>query len=136
MTLTDRAIDWSRDSTAAILARLNAADGFPGVADELFGQPCHLYDAWPEASLKGVPGSLLGRRETAICRATVDAAIWIGHVKRTGWYQVADHARFAEAAALPELPLAGGNRRHRPGRILLTKKRASGFSASSSTTVQ
>ena len=62
----DRAIDWRSETSAAILAKLNAADGFPGVADELFGQPCHLFDAWPEASLKGEPGSLLGRRETAI----------------------------------------------------------------------
>lgn len=107
MTQADRAIDWSRDSTAAILARINAAEGFPGVADELFGQPCHLYDAWPEATLKGVPGSLLGRRETAICRATVDAAIWIGHVKRTAGIKLPTTHAFAEAAALPELPLAG-----------------------------
>ena len=53
MRQTDRAIAWQTVSSAAILAKLNAADGFPGVADELFGQPCHLFDAWPEGQLKG-----------------------------------------------------------------------------------
>ena len=57
--------------------------------------------------MKGVPGSLLGHRETAICRATVDAAIWIGHVKRTAGIKLPSMHAFAEAAALPELPLAG-----------------------------
>ena len=107
MKQLDRAVDWARDSTASILARLNAADGFPGVADLLFGQPCHLFDAWPEASLKGAPGALLGRRETAICRATVDGAIWIGHLKRPGGIKLPATMAFPEAQDLPELPLAG-----------------------------
>ena len=106
MKQLDRAVDWARDSTASILARLNAADGYPGVADLLFGQACHLFDAWPEASLKGVPGTLLGRRETAICRATIDGAIWIGHLKRPGGIKLPATMVFPEAQDLPELPLA------------------------------
>ena len=39
-------------------------------------------DAWPESTLKGEPGSLLARREQAVCRATRDGALWIGHVQR------------------------------------------------------
>ncbi|UCV22725.1 hydrogenase maturation protein [Ferribacterium limneticum] len=108
MKQADRAIDWQTETSAAILAKLNAADGFPGVADELFGQPCHLFDAWPEASLQGEPGSLLGRRETAICRATVDGAVWIGHVKPAGGIKLPTALAFTEAAKLPELPLDGG----------------------------
>ncbi|RIX44115.1 MAG: hydrogenase maturation protein [Rhodocyclales bacterium GT-UBC] len=107
MRQADRAIDWQQHGTAEILARLNAADGFPGVADSLFGEPCHLFDAWPEAELKGVPGELLGRRETAICRATRDGAVWLGHVRRAGGIKLPTTLAFAEAAALPELPLAG-----------------------------
>ncbi len=103
----DRAIDWSVESSAGAIARLNAADGFPGVADELFGQPCHLFDAWPEAVLKGRPGSLLGRRETAICRATADGAVWIGHIRRSGGIKLPTTQAFPEAAKLPELPLNG-----------------------------
>jgi putative two-component system hydrogenase maturation factor HypX/HoxX len=107
MKQADRAIDWTRDTATAILARVNAADGFPGVADQLFGQPVHLFDAWPEATLKGDPGSLLGRRETAVCRATVDGAMWIGHVRRPGGIKLPATLACPEAAGLPELPLAG-----------------------------
>lgn len=103
----DRALNWSSATSAELLARLNAADGFPGVADELFGQPAHLFDAWPEASLRGRPGEWLGRRETAICRATVDGALWIGHVKRPGGIKLPATQAFPEALNLPELPLPG-----------------------------
>ncbi|AXS81183.1 hydrogenase maturation protein [Dechloromonas sp. HYN0024] len=103
----DRAIDWQHESSAAILAKLHAADGFPGVADRLFGQPCHLFDAWPEATLKGPPGCLLGRRETAICRATVDGAVWLGHIKPAGGIKLPATLAMPDAEKLPELPLAG-----------------------------
>nr|MBL8409991.1 hydrogenase maturation protein [Dechloromonas sp.] len=106
MRQSDRAIDWAQSDSASALARLNAADGFPGVADSLFGEPCHLFDAWPETNLKGTPGSLLGRRETAILRATADGAVWIGHVRRNGGVKLPATLAFPEAAALPELPLA------------------------------
>ncbi len=107
MKQADRAIDWTRDSTASILARVNAADGLPGVADELFGQSVHLFDAWPEAVLTGEPGSVLGRRATAVCRATVDGAIWIGHLRCPGGIKLPATLACPEAAELPELPLAG-----------------------------
>lgn len=107
MRQADRVLAWSTAPSNEILAQLNAADSFPGVADALFGQPCHLFDAWPEASLCGAPGQLLGRRETAICRATVDGAVWIGHVKRPGGIKLPATLAFPEAAALPELPLPG-----------------------------
>jgi putative two-component system hydrogenase maturation factor HypX/HoxX len=103
----DRKIDWNSESTAAILSRLNAADGFPGVADELFGQPCHLFDAWPEAMLRGAPGALIARRATALCRATVDGALWIGHVRRPGGIKLPATLAFPEAAELPESRLDG-----------------------------
>ncbi|MDD2741720.1 MAG: hydrogenase maturation protein [Rhodocyclaceae bacterium] len=105
MKQSDRAINWQTESSAAILAKLNAADGFPGIADQLFGQPCHLFDAWPEAILKGTPGSLLGYRQTAICRATADGALWIGHVKKSGGIKLPATQAFPEALTLPELPL-------------------------------
>ncbi|MDI1245162.1 MAG: formyltransferase family protein, partial [Rhodoferax sp.] len=80
----DRAIDWQADSSATVLRKIRSADGFPGVADALFGQPCHVFDAWPESSWRGIPGEVLAQRETALLRATVDGAVWLGHVKRTG----------------------------------------------------
>ena len=106
MKQQDRIIDWSVNNSASILARLNAADGFPGVADSLFGEACHLFDAWPEAMLRGEPGTLIGRRETAILRATGDGAVWIGHVKRPGGIKLPATLAFPEAGSLPELPLA------------------------------
>jgi hypothetical protein len=39
MKQKDRTINWQSEPSAAILAKLNAADGFPGIADALFGQP-------------------------------------------------------------------------------------------------
>ncbi len=106
MQQADRTIDWMTESSATILTKLNAADGFPGVADPWFGQPCHLFDAWPEAKIKGEPGRLLGRRESAILRATADGALWIGHIKRVGATKLPATQAFPEAAELPELPLA------------------------------
>jgi putative two-component system hydrogenase maturation factor HypX/HoxX len=47
MKQADRAIDWAADTTDRVLAKINAADGFPGVKDELLGHPCHLFNAQP-----------------------------------------------------------------------------------------
>ena len=108
MKQSDRIIDWSQDTTAVVLAKLNAADGFPGVADTLFGEPCHLFDGFEEGLLRGMPGEVLARRETALCRATVDGAVWIGHVKRQESIKLPTTLAFAnECAAVPEVPLAG-----------------------------
>lgn len=111
MKQAERTIDWSRDTTATVLAKINAADGFPGVADVLFGVPCHLFDACAESVLKGAPGELLARRETALCRATVDGAVWVGHVKRGDSahpFKLPATLAFAdEAGALPEAMLDG-----------------------------
>jgi putative two-component system protein, hydrogenase maturation factor HypX/HoxX len=103
----DRVIDWARDDTATILARLRAADGFPGVADALFGVPCHLFDAHPAQAEAGAgPGELIARRDGAVLRATRDGAVWIGHVKRGDGEAAlklpATVAFAAEAASLPE----------------------------------
>ncbi|MBL8396490.1 MAG: hydrogenase maturation protein [Candidatus Accumulibacter sp.] len=111
MKQSDRAIDWQHDDTARVLARLNAADGFPGVADELFGEPCSLFDGWPEDGLRGAPpGAVIAWRETAILRATVDGAVWIGQVRRrqpAGSLRLPAAQVFArQLASLPEAPLA------------------------------
>ncbi|HEX8988967.1 MAG TPA: hydrogenase maturation protein, partial [Rhodocyclaceae bacterium] len=108
MRQPDRRIDWQRDDTATVLRKIDAADGFPGVADELFGEPCRLFDAWREDHLKGPAGQLLARRETALLRATSDGAVWLGHVKREGGIKLPATLAFgAQAAALPDVPLAG-----------------------------
>jgi putative two-component system hydrogenase maturation factor HypX/HoxX len=107
MKQIDRNIDWSRDDSATVLRKIHAADGFPGVADSLFDQSCHLFDAWPEATLRGTPGAVIARRETALLRATVDGAIWIGHVKREGGIKLPATLAFgSESQVLPEATLA------------------------------
>lgn len=112
MCQADRALDWARMGSAEILARIRAADGFPGVADALFDQACHLFDAHPGRRPAGcehaAPGTLLARRDGALLRATADGAVWIGHVRRADSphpFKLPATLAFAtEAATLPELP--------------------------------
>jgi putative two-component system hydrogenase maturation factor HypX/HoxX len=79
----ERAIDWARDDTNAVLRKLRAADGVPGVADEVLGLRVHLYDPHPEGMLRGAPGAVIAQRDGAICRATVDGAVWITQLKES-----------------------------------------------------
>ncbi len=84
MQQSDRRIDWQTDSTALILDTIAAADGSPGVVDDILGKEYYLYGATREHNLglAGKPGELIATRLGAICRATVDGAIWISHLKR------------------------------------------------------
>ena len=108
MRQTDRRIDWLRDDTATVIAKLNAADGFPGVADQLFGVPCNLFDVHAEARRPdGMPGEIVARRDGALLRLTIDGALWIGHVRRVdhdGAVKLPATIAFAaQAAGLTEL---------------------------------
>ncbi len=80
----DRAIDWNADDKATVLRKIHSADGNPGLLDSLFGEPVYLYDAHAEDRLKGDPGAIIGRQNGAVCRATVDGAVWVGHLRRKG----------------------------------------------------
>ena len=96
----DRRIDWSRDDTATVLRKLRAADSFPGLADRIAGVDCWLFHAHPEATLRGAqPGAIIAQRQGALCRATVDGAVWLTHAKRKS-----DQPTFKlpAAQALPE----------------------------------
>jgi putative two-component system protein, hydrogenase maturation factor HypX/HoxX len=86
-----RRIDWAADSTESVLARLCSADGQPGVADSLFGLPCHLFDGHPATGTTltrltqspdlCAPGVVLAQRDGALLRRTVDGGVWIGQVR-------------------------------------------------------
>jgi putative two-component system hydrogenase maturation factor HypX/HoxX len=118
MTQAERAIDWARDDTAAVLRKLNAADGFPGVADALFGVPAQLFDAHRASAADlarapaGAPGAIVARRGPALLRRSIDGAVWVGHVRRgradggPTLKLAATRAFAAECAALPELAVA------------------------------
>lgn len=81
MKQADRAIDWSHDTSAAIIRKIRAADSAPGVLSSLLGVDCFLYGAHEEERLKGSPGQIVARRDDAICVGTVDGAVWISHLK-------------------------------------------------------
>lgn len=80
MRQTDRAFDWG-DPTEAILRRIRAADGFPGVLTEVGGLSAYAYDAHPGQARGARPGTLLGRRQGAVLVATGDASLWLGHLR-------------------------------------------------------
>ncbi len=113
MKQADRQIDWTVATTAEVLAKINAADGSPGVLDNLFGQDYYLYGATREDNLKGIPGELVAKRLGAICRATVDSALWISHLKRKGdifgkpsFKLPATTVLANKTYSLPEIPLS------------------------------
>ena len=100
MKQDERRIDWTRDDTATVLRKLRAADSFPGLADRIAGVDCWLFNAHPEGTLRGTdPGAVIAQRQGALCRATVDGAVWLTHAKRK-----ADQSTFKLPAvlALPE----------------------------------
>ncbi len=107
----DRAIDWLKDGANTILKKIHAADGFPGVLDTLYGKPYYLFDARIEGTLRGnTPGEIIAKRNGAICRATIDGAIWVGQLKRkmvdeSSYKLSAELALKDHLAKVPEVPL-------------------------------
>jgi putative two-component system hydrogenase maturation factor HypX/HoxX len=76
----ERAIDWPRHRVDQVLARIRAADGQPGVRDELGGHPVWLHDAAPAPALSASPGEWIGEAGEALARACRDGLVWIGHL--------------------------------------------------------
>ena len=99
MQQATRRIDWAHDTTQTVLRKMRAADGAPGVLDELFGTPCHLFDAHPQdLTHEHGGGRVIGRRHEAVLRTTADGAIWIGHVRRA---DLQDSFKLPAALAFP-----------------------------------
>jgi putative two-component system protein, hydrogenase maturation factor HypX/HoxX len=76
-----RRIDWAGDPTRTVLRKLRAADSRPGVLDGFLGGEWYLHGGHPEGELSGPPGAVLATRDGAICRATVDGAVWIPELR-------------------------------------------------------
>lgn len=109
MRQIDRSIDWQRDATFTVIRKIHAADGSPGVLDTLFGESYYLFDACNEENMTGEPGTIIAKRNNAICRATIDGAVWIGHLKHKN--EVEQIVKLAATSALknnldnvPEIP--------------------------------
>lgn len=77
-----RMIDWSADPTDLVLRKIRAAEGQPGVLDRIDSSQFHLFGAHSERTLRGDPGQIIAQRNGAICRATIDGAVWISHLKQ------------------------------------------------------
>ncbi|MFI6033569.1 enoyl-CoA hydratase-related protein [Streptomyces sp. NPDC051315] len=77
----ERRIDWHRDPTETVLRKLRAADSQPGVLDTFLGGEWYLHGGHPEPHLTGPPGEILATRHGAVCRATVDGAVWIPELR-------------------------------------------------------
>lgn len=101
----DRRFDW-REPTAHVLARIRSGDSAPGTLARLAGETLHVFGAHEEGRLCGEPGTLLARRDGAVCVATGDGAVWFSHLRRKNAIKLPATQVFGErAAALPELPL-------------------------------
>jgi putative two-component system protein, hydrogenase maturation factor HypX/HoxX len=77
-----RRIDWRAEPTSLVLAKLRAADSSPGVLDVIGGGEYYLFGGHEEDQLRGEPGAVVARRGGAVCRATVDGAVWIPQLRR------------------------------------------------------
>jgi len=83
MQQADRAIHWRRDNVATILRKIHAGDSAPGVLDDIDGEEFYLFGAHEEGRLRGAfPGEIIAQRHGAICRAAIDGAVWITHLKK------------------------------------------------------
>jgi putative two-component system hydrogenase maturation factor HypX/HoxX len=82
MKQADRKIDWDFDGSDAVVRKIRAAEGHPGVLDTIEGGEFHLFGAHAETAMRGRPGEIIAQRHGAICRATVDGAVWISHLRR------------------------------------------------------
>jgi putative two-component system protein, hydrogenase maturation factor HypX/HoxX len=107
-----RRIDWSSDAVETIVRTIDSADGTPGVLDEIAGVPVYLYGAHREGTLVGPPGEIIAQRNGAICRAAVDGAVWISHLKKKA-APAEEHFKLPAALVLgdrianvPEVPLS------------------------------
>jgi len=102
-----RAIDWSSDTTDTVIRKIRAAEGHPGVRDEIDGAEFHLFDVHREQALVGPAGAIVAQRHGAICRATVDGAVWIGQLKQR--FKLPATLALAQAGLVldvPEIPAA------------------------------
>jgi putative two-component system hydrogenase maturation factor HypX/HoxX len=109
MTQDVRAIDWAGDPTDAVVRKLRAAEGHPGVLDTIGATEFHLFDVHRERELRGQSGEIVATRDGAICRATTDGAVWITHLKGPEGYKLPATRALALAGVeveAPEVPVA------------------------------
>lgn len=110
----NRTIDWSKDETKTVSRKLRSADGSPGITDEIYGQQWQIYGGCPEGILKGEPGTILAKAGDAVCRATIDGAIWLTHARASGAMSIKLPATIAWENYLREVPELPMSENHQP----------------------
>lgn len=93
-----------------VLRKIDSAEGMPGLTDSLFWQDVRLFDAHEAHGISGEPGTVVAQCDGALARATVEGAVWIGHVRSVApkSLKLAATKIFAsEAAHLPHRPGCG-----------------------------
>lgn len=115
MKQLERAIDWERDPTETVLRKLRASDSSPGVRDRLFDRDWYLFGAHAEDALSGPPGAIVARRHGAICRATIDGAVWITHLQSADTPSLKLPAASWLAKELEDVPKSPVSLESRPG---------------------
>jgi putative two-component system protein, hydrogenase maturation factor HypX/HoxX len=76
-----RRVDWLAEPTSSVAAKLLAADSSPGVLDVLGDAEYFLFGGYEDDRLRGDPGAIIARRGGAVCRATMDGAVWISQLR-------------------------------------------------------
>ena len=81
ITQEKRKIDWSHESTADIVRKINASDNYPGVRDNFLGVELYLFGAVEERdgleSIEAAPKEIIAKRDGAVLIKTIDGAVWI-----------------------------------------------------------
>jgi putative two-component system hydrogenase maturation factor HypX/HoxX len=103
MTQDARPIDWDVDTADGIVRKIRAGEVHLGVLDAIDGTGFHMFGAHREPLLRGRPGEIIAQRTGAVCRATVDGAVWVSHLKRRDTAS----ERFFKLPAMRALALAG-----------------------------
>ncbi|MFX0565453.1 enoyl-CoA hydratase-related protein [Kosakonia cowanii] len=124
LPISARTLDWQCDPTDLLLRKIRASDSLPGAPTQLAGVPVRVFNAWQAedtvASRRGHVGEIFARDGDALCVATLDGALWIGHLRRSDKHacaQVKLPAAVAlrdELAACASLPVLDAQHPNKP----------------------
>ncbi|WLI77005.1 enoyl-CoA hydratase-related protein [Kosakonia sp. H02] len=111
VTTAARTLDWNTDTTSTLLRKIWASDSIPGASTVLAGVPVRVFNVWQAdadvAKMRGRSGDIFARSKDALCVATADGALWIGHLRRTDDHPLAQVKLPAAVVLAQELPALG-----------------------------
>jgi len=93
LSAAERTIDWQSDVTSTVMRKIWASDSMPGASAFLAGIPVKVFNVWKAdvtlTQIRGRSGEIFARSGNAVCVATVDGALWIGHLRRCDMHPLA-----------------------------------------------